>query len=193
MRETNYQLLYSAYPKTIKTANMKYFNSKFSAHYIRSMLLIGLCLSSSSYAKDAVTFNCEAVGFGYQGGNTSGPWEHKLGSFTWHYDASMLSPEPPILSGKRKGGCKPVDIESPKILLEKGKSVFISANRCGDHPSYFSADLTTDNYSVSNSLGYVDQVLKNKEIRIVIRGEKDTKISNNNKEFSLIYFDCHSF
>lgn len=50
-----------------------------------------------------------------------------------------------------------------------------------------------DNYSVSNSLGNVDQVLKNKEIRIIIRGEEDTKISNNNKEFSLVYFDCHLF
>ncbi len=173
--------------------HMKYFYIELNTVHILLMLFFGLCASNSSYAKDDVTFNCEAVGFGYQGGNTSGPWEHKLGNFTWRYDASMLTPESPVISGEKKPGCKPVDIESPKIELEKGKSVFISANRCGDHPSYFSADLTMDNYSVSNSLGYVDQVLKNKEIRIIIRGEEDTKIINNNKEFSLIYFDCHLF
>jgi len=187
------QTLYRPVRNTITMIRMKHFYIELNTTFILTILLFSLCASNSSYAKDEVTFNCEAVGFGYQGGNTSGPWQHKLQNFTWRYDASMLNPEPPVITEEYGEGCTPVNVVSPEIELEKGKSVFISANRCGDRPSYFFACLNTCDYSVCNSLGDVDQVLKKKKIRIIIRGTEDTKIINNNKEFSLIYFDCDLF
>lgn len=149
-----------------------------------------LCVTIPSYAKDEITFGCSAIGYGYQTEDKTGPGKHELGSFVWHYNASMLTPKPKIKDGNADI-CFPVSIESPKILLEKDKSVYITGNLCGDSPSYFFAVTNINGINMHHALGYVEDVFRNKEVRIIFDLPNDKKIKLKDKEFHNVYFDCH--
>lgn len=149
-----------------------------------------LCVPMYSNAKDDITFDCSANGLGYKTEDNSGPWEHEIGRFKWVYNASLITPEPMIMQDGKPHGCKPVDIESPKITLEKGKTVYLSGNRCGDLPSYFFAVTTIDNTSAAYALGYVENILKDSEVRIIIENTDDSTVSAKDGRYNLVYFDC---
>jgi len=163
--------------------------NKLTRVFIPSLFLF---IMMPAYAKDKITFSCSAIGNGYQTEDKKGPWRHELGSFDWKYDASMLTPKPKIKVGNTYG-CEPVDIESPKIFLEKDKSVYITGHRCGsDLPSYFFAVTNISGLKMRHALGYVEDVFRNKEVRIIFEhpnGEKKIKLKD--KEFHHVYFDCH--
>ena len=153
-------------------------------------LFLMLCVPIYSNAKDNITFDCSATGYGYKTKDISGPWEHEIGRFKWKYNSSLITPEPTIKKDGKPHGCKPVDIESPKITLEKGKTVYISGNRCGDSPSYFFAATTINNMNSAYALGTVENIVKRKEIRIVLENTDDAKVSAKDGKYKLIYFDC---
>lgn len=149
-----------------------------------------LCVSVYSNAKDDITFDCSAIGYGYKTKDTSGPWEHEIGRFKWKYDASLIVPEPIIKIDGKPHGCKPVELESPKITLEKDKTVYVSGNRCGDGPSYFSVATTINNMKALYALGTVEYIMKANEVRIVLENTDDSTVSAKDGRYKLIYFDC---
>lgn len=167
------------------------FNSTLPNRLMRAFLpALLLCTTVPSYAKDEITFTCSAIGNGYQTEDKKGPWSHKLGSFVWQYNASMLTPKPKFKIGNTYG-CEQVNIESPKIYLEKDKSVYITGHRCGDSPSYFFAVTNIRGLNMNHALGYIEDVFRNKEIRIIFDSKNDSKIKFNDKKFHNVYFDCH--
>jgi hypothetical protein len=166
-------------------------NLTFSNRLIQAFLsTLLLCAAAPSYARDEITFTCSAIGNGYQSEDKTGPWRHELGGFVWQYDASMLTPKPKVKIGDTYG-CEPVDIESPKIYLEKDKHVYITGHRCGDSPSYFFAVTNISGLNMHYALGYVEDVFRNKEVRIIFDAPNDAKIKLKDKEFHDVYFDCH--
>ena len=153
-------------------------------------LFIILCVPIYSNAKDDIAFDCSAIGLGYKTKDLSGPWEHEIGRFQWKYNASLITPEPMTIKDGKPHGCKPVDIESPKITIEKGKAVNISGNRCGDLSSYFFAVTTINNIRSAYALGTVENIVKDKEVRIIVENTDESKVSAKDGRYKSVYFDC---
>jgi len=141
------------------------------------------------HGKDNINFNCSAAGSGFQTPDKSGPWRFELGSFQWRYNADMVKPKPDLKN--KKSGCIPVDIESPKIFLDKGKYIYITAHRCGDEkPSYFYSTTVLNDIEINHQLGYVDDIIKDKYVRVVLESAKEDKLKLKDKIFHFVYFDC---
>jgi hypothetical protein len=155
------------------------------------LFLLVVCVPTYAHAQDDITFDCSAIGYGYQTDDKSGPWQHEIGSFTWHYNASMLMSKQRSAQDGDQHGCEPVSIESPKIYIEKEIAVHIVGNRCGDNPSYFFAATAINGVSAYHALGFVDDVFRNKEIRIVLERAEELKIQSKDRRFGNVYFDCH--
>jgi len=156
-----------------------------------SIIILSILLTTYAYAKDEITFNCTAIGNGFQSSDKSGPWRYELGGFKWQYNAEMIKPKQKIKLKNGQYGCEPADIESPKIFLDKKKSIYISGHRCGDSPSYFFAVTNFNNIKMNHALGYAEDVFRNKEVRIIFESENDDRIKVKDKKFHNIYFDCH--
>ena len=166
-------------------------NLNLSNTLIRAYIpILLLCITIPSYAKDEITFSCSAIGYGYQSKDKSGPWRHDLGRFVWHYHASMLTPKPKF-KVDTSDACKPVTIESPKIILDNDKSVYITGHRCGDSSSYFFAVTNIRGINMHYALGYVEDVFRNKEVRVIFNLPHDKKLTLKDKKFQDVYFDCH--
>ena len=150
-----------------------------------------LLVTSSSYAKDDVTFNCSLNGYGYQTSDKSGPWLHKLGSFNWTYNSEMIEVVTTKNSENEVTSCKPAWVESPALYLDKEKYIYITGNRCiTEDPSYFYSITNLFGIEVQQYLGEIDHVLNDKSVRVVFGLKSEDNLELNDKTFKSVYFEC---